>query len=92
MAQQYDIVSKLKEIKPLKKVFNDKCIPIAFSSSDYFAPYLSVTISSLLKNANPNMNYDLVVFHKDMTPKTAKILTEAFKKSNVSLRFFDFIS
>ncbi len=83
------LMDKLKRIKPLRNVFNRNCIPITFSSSDYFSPYLSVTISSLLKNANPNMNYDLVVFHKDITPKTQKILTETFNKGNVSLRFFD---
>lgn len=78
---------KLSNIKPLELVFKTKCIPITFSSSNYFAPYLGVTLKSILNKCDKNYNYDFVVFTKDMDDFNKKMLSNICNNKNVSLRF-----
>lgn len=78
---------KLSNIKPLEKVFKTKCIPITFSSSNYFAPYLGVTIKSLINNCDKNYNYDFIIFTKDMDEFNKKTLSNICKGENFSIRF-----
>lgn len=57
-------------------------IPIFYTADDKYAPYLSVSIISLLKNANPNYRYEIYVVYEKMTLrtlsklKTLKVLKE----------------
>ena len=77
----------LKKIKPLEKVFQTNTIPAAFSSSDYFAPYLGITLQSIIEKSDPDYNYDFVVFTKDMSEFNQKVLSDICNRPNVSLRF-----
>ncbi len=81
-------ISILDEIKPVEKIYDNNCIPIAFASSDYFVPYLAVTIQSIIEHSNALYNYDLVVFNKDISNnnqmKLAKMLNNY---DNFHIRF-----
>lgn len=68
----------LKKIKPLEKVFQTNTIPAAFSSSDYFAPYLGIRSRVLSKKSDPDYNYDFVVFTKDMSEFNQKMCFPIF--------------
>ena len=77
----------LDTIKPIEKIFEENVIPITFSSSNSFAPYLGVTIKSIIDKSDDAYNYDLVVFTKDMSDYNKKILTQMCNKDNFSIRF-----
>ena len=57
-------------------------IPIFYTADDAYAPYLSVSIISLLKNANPDYAYEIYVVYDKMSLrtltklKTLKVLRE----------------
>ena len=57
-------------------------IPIFYTANDKYAPYLSVSIISLLKNASPDYSYEIFVVYDKMSLKsstrlkTLKILRE----------------
>jgi lipopolysaccharide biosynthesis glycosyltransferase len=45
-------------------------IPIVFSSNDYFVPYMSAMIQSIMENASPNNDYHLFVLNQNITNNT----------------------
>lgn len=77
----------LDTIKSIEKIFEENVIPITFSSSNSFAPYLAVTIKSIIDKSDDAYNYDLVVFTRDMSDYNKKILTQMCNKDNFSIRF-----
>ena len=53
-------------------------------------PATSVAIQSILENANPSNQYDIIVLHSKITPfveNTVKAMCDG--SANVSIRFFD---
>ncbi len=72
----------------LEKVFTNKCIPIVFATDNNFVPYLYVALKSLLDNANPENNYDIVILYSDVNDYNKKRLSE-FVSTNVSVRFVE---
>ena len=83
------ITTLLRNIVPLKQTC-DYSIPVAFSSSNYFAPYLGVTIQSIIDNSNNTDKYDLIIFSKDISDFNKNILTSLVSNiANFSIRFVD---
>ena len=83
-------ISLLDKIKPVEKIYDSNCVPIAFASSDYFVPYLAVTIKSIIEHSNSLYNYDLIVFNKDITKKNQMILVKMLDNyDNFNIRFVD---
>ena len=80
---------KIENITPLNTVFKDNFIPVTFSSSNYFAPYLGVTMKSIINKCDKNFNYDFVVFTKDMDDLNKKMLSKICDQKNISLRFIN---
>jgi len=77
-------ISEEMTIKPVFKT----SIPVAFSSSDYFAPYLGVAIQSIIDSSTPKNNYDIVVFTSDMSENNQNILCQMVSRNtNFSIRF-----
>lgn len=72
----------------LKPAFENNNIPIAFATDDRFAPYLYISIKSLLSNANEKYNYDLVIFHGLLKDYHKQKLAE-FEANNVTVRFIN---
>lgn len=77
------------EPKPIiNPIYNENEIPIVFSCNDDFVPYLSVTIQSIMDNSNIEMNYDVIVLHKDISESNQLLLKKMTRsKSNFSIRF-----
>ncbi len=76
-----------KEIKPAYPKNN---IPVIFSVDNMYAPYLGVTLSSLVKNSKPTNNYDISILYRELSENNKeklKSLLEGY--SNISLRFVD---
>jgi len=61
---------------------------IALAAGEGYVPYLEVTLESLCQNASGNMDYDIVIFNKDISSKSRSLLKQAVRKyPHFSLRF-----
>ena len=79
-----------KKANELLPAFKHNNIPIVFSTSDFFCAYASVFVKSLIDNANPEKNYDIIVFESSIS-KQNKLLLKGMVDNipNVSLRFYN---
>lgn len=76
--------------KVFSPYFEHNDVPIFISSSDYFAPYASVTVQSLMENASSSNNYDIIFLHTDMSIRNQEIFKKMVKhRSNFNIRFYD---
>ena len=76
-----------QEILPAFKEHNHA---IAFSSNDFYVPYLATTLVSILQYASANNNYDLLVLHQDISLSNQERLKRIFaNQDNFSLRFIN---
>lgn len=75
------------------QIQQDSIIPIVFASNNVFAPVCGVAISSVIKNADPNYYYDIVVLESDISTHNQKLICSlADGKSYISIRFFNALS
>lgn len=75
---------------PVSPAFEKNNLAITLQTSDYFAPYASVTILSIIENASSEYNYDFLVMTWDMQEKTEeKLISMADGKNNISIRVVD---
>ena len=79
-------MSKINDI--LKPAFIKNNIPVIFSADDNYAPYLGVTVHSLVSNASNRNNYDIIILEKDMS-EINKNLILTNKQKNISIRFMN---
>ncbi len=74
----------------INPAFSKKNIAVVFAADNNYAPYLGITIKSLIENKNSEYNYDLVVFDDGIQNRNKQlILRLAEGNSNVKIRFFD---
>lgn len=75
------------DIRPL---YDGNATTVLIASSDYYVPYCAVTLSSLIRNASPENNYDFIIFQQDMTEPHMQTLADMAKDMpNISVRFVD---
>lgn len=65
-----------------------KVIPIFFASDDNYAPYLAVTLKSLLTNASPKYFYKIHVLTSNISEDKKKIIN-GLLTDNSSLEYYD---
>jgi lipopolysaccharide biosynthesis glycosyltransferase len=88
--RQLVFIKETKKHPELFPAFPQNNIPIVVTCSDYYAPYLSVFITALMKNSRPSRNYDLIVLVKGISEEAERRLrNQAANYSNLSLRFFN---
>lgn len=74
-------------IHPFKEKKN---IAVAFSTDEYYMPYLATAIESIVLNAKEENNYDIIILGKDLSELSRSELINRYSKhSNISIRFFD---
>lgn len=61
---------------------------ICFATDESYFKYLYVTIYSLVKNANSNTNYDIIVLHNGISDLKRNIILQ-LAENNISIRFVD---
>jgi lipopolysaccharide biosynthesis glycosyltransferase len=67
---------------------NNEIIPIIFSSNDFYVPYTSVMIQSILDNSNNLRLYKIYILHKDITEESSLLLRQQVERfTNFSLEF-----
>ena len=76
-----------EELKPLD-VFDKPIVPVVFAADDNYAPQLTTTVYSAMKNADPTYFYDVVVLQRNIAWDKQERLRDFFKQfPNMSLRF-----
>lgn len=69
---------------------NRSFIPVVLSSSNYYVPYLYVTLYSMLKHASKERCFDIIILNVDIDNNNKlKINTLMDIYSNCNVRFFD---
>lgn len=75
---------------PISPAFEENNLAITLQTSEYFAPYASVTILSIIEQTSLHYNYDILVMTWDMQEETAqKLISMAEGRANVSVRILD---
>ena len=79
----------LKKDENLNPAFNYNNIPIFFVCSEYYVPYLSVCLDSMMNHCSSENNYDIIILSKDISEVNKNKLNESVNKMNFKIRFFD---
>jgi lipopolysaccharide biosynthesis glycosyltransferase len=67
-----------------------KPIPIVFASDDFFVPYMSVTIQSIMENASSDRVYALFILHRHISEENAGTLKKQVSiYRNFSIEFIN---
>ncbi len=65
-------------------------ITIVLMSSNYYVPYLSVCLQSLISNCHSNVYYDIIVLQREITEENQRQLIEqCVTRNQISLRFYN---
>lgn len=87
---QRTILWNAEKLEIPSPAYTQNNIPVVFACSDYFVPYVSVTLTSLLENATPKYNYDVIFLHTDISEYSQTRLKNIFSEhKNFSLRFYN---
>lgn len=74
----------------LEPAFDQNNCPIVFSSSDYYSVFAGVAIQSIMENASPETNYDIIVLDTGMRDATRMLLQRQLAgRANFSIRFLN---
>lgn len=64
-------------------------IPVVLAANDKYAPYLAVTIHSLLRHSTATNKYALIILYTDLSEYTRRKLRREITKENISADFCD---
>ena len=68
----------------------ENCIPVVVESNDYYVPYTSVTLKSLLLNSSSDYYYDIIILHSDISEKSKELIRDdVLGFNNKSIRFIN---
>ncbi|WP_161846241.1 glycosyltransferase family 8 protein [Pseudoflavonifractor sp. 524-17] len=87
-----EIIEKTERInfgQDVSPAFTENNIAIAFSCSNEYIPYLIVAVQSIIDNARPGNNYDIVILEEDVTKENRELLKKTYSCANVSIRFIN---
>lgn len=82
------MTAKSENEKIYVPAFDENNVAIVLASSEYYAPYMAVTIQSIINHANSENGYDFLLLYKDINNDVKKdICKMAEGYSNISIRF-----
>ena len=68
--------------------FSDCAEAIVFCINNYYCPYFAVMLLSVIEHASPSREYDILIFHRDITTENQRIIIDMGKgKEHISIRF-----
>ena len=67
---------------------NNKEIPIFFAIDDYYIPFFSVALKSLVENSSEKYDYLISILHTNVTEESKKEIKK-FEKKNIHIEFVD---
>lgn len=82
-----------RNVQPMEKIepiFTQNNIPVIIASNDYYAPYISTLLLSIIDASSERNNYDVIILSHDISEANKDILSSyAENNRNFSIRFFD---
>lgn len=82
----FENTEPVEVVKPIAK----DAVSVVLAADDYYVPYVSTLLGSLVQQANDKDVYDITVFHKNITPQNQQLLQSELRgKKNIHLRFCD---
>ena len=82
----------IEEISKLKilPAFENNNIPICLFSSNDYAPFCGVLVTSIIANSKDENNYDILIFERNITLENKRLFYSLIEnKNNFSIRFFN---
>lgn len=77
----------LEAIKPL---FKGDFVPIVFTCSNEFSPYLCLTLTSMVNHISSENNYEINILSPNLTKKTKEIINNIIGKcNNIKYRYLE---
>ncbi len=71
-------------------VFDGDPVVVVLSANDFYAPYISCVLQSILESAmDPERCYDIIVLSNGITEENQRIMQEQLSEDRFSLRFYD---
>lgn len=92
--QQLQLVEFKKQLpdEEINPKFEENNIALVLSSSDYYVPYLTTMIKSIILHSSVQNNYDIVVLESEITEINKSIIKEMCKDyNNISIRFYNVV-
>lgn len=87
---QRTLFNNVQPCKVVAPIYKENCVPVVIASNDYYAPYVSTLLLSMLDNSSEDNNYDIILLSNDLTEKNKDTLSQLVEeKNNVSLRIVD---
>ncbi|MDR2945391.1 MAG: glycosyltransferase family 8 protein [Candidatus Adiutrix sp.] len=76
--------------RSIAPAFDGPAVAVVFATDANYAPYAAATIQSVIRQASPDKNYDLVLLQTALPDDDVrKLQSLAANRPNISLRFFD---
>ncbi len=73
--------------------FEQAEVVLFLSANDYYVPYLSALLQSIVEHSSSGRLYDIIVLQKDITEHNQQLLAgQTASASNISIRFCDIIA
>ena len=69
--------------------FEKNNIPVFYATDENYAPYLYVSIKSLISHISSEYNYDICILIENLSDRYKKLITSLAAPDNVSVRFFN---
>ena len=64
-------------------------VSVVFAANDYYAPYLSALVASIVDHSSKSREYELIVLSEDLTDQHLGLLRGQIGQSNMSVRKVD---
>jgi lipopolysaccharide biosynthesis glycosyltransferase len=64
-------------------------VVILFASDEWYVPYLSVALESIVEHTDPARNYDVVILSTNITPVSMRTLCDQVERDNFHIGFLD---
>lgn len=86
--RQLVLFNSTEKSSVLYPAFEHNNVAIVLMSSNYYVPYLTTAIQSIIDHSSKNNGYDIIVLHKEITDRNQKIIKQHFSNfKNLSIRF-----
>ena len=87
MNTQNTVIDTTEEHITMSPAFNQNNIPIILACDNNYAPYGAITINSIIQNATPENNYDIILLHTEITQENQDRIYQLAKgKNNISVK------
>lgn len=84
------LFANTEKLVPPAPYYEKNNLPILLCSSNFYVPYLSCELASIMENASSRYNYDVLILTSDITKRNQELLKRDLSRfDNMHIRFLD---